>query len=717
MVLAERPDGRSRSASEIRSAGRRSPAMRGSLPSPRASRNDAVSIPGMNERGSRRLSLAISEGDGISVLVEVASTRGCRRRRGAGRRRRRRAESGGASVRDATELPILWCPDGPEAADAAGADACLLVADALRRGLAAARGRPRSAVSSSGSTASSRCTTRRSCRRRSSTSTRRSSCSAESRPTRTRPAIDHVLELLPDVPAGKLAVAVPPGRDARRGRGARARRRGRGRRERERRARARRCRASRSLSRSPAGAARRRSSGSSCVGAAALRLVGVRYGLPDGGLLNPDEQLVVPRAWGITHGARPRPEPVLRLAQPAALRAGAVPGVAGRALVPHRAHRRRRDRARGRGVGVVARRAFVRRPRGRRGRGRDRGRGRARRVLADGGDRRAADDARHGRSRSAGHAPVRAGRAGDRRRDRREVAGRARARPARRRGLGAVAAPCVRRGPRARRVRRREPVRRRPSGRGGLGPVARPFARPGRLARRRRRLVRGRRVRGRPVGRARPGARRRADRPRRGDRAPRPRRSRARDVRRGLLRRAAPARLALRPVRAAARPGARRAGRPVPVVRARDAPAPRRAVRLDGARHAGTDRGRHGGGAGDARRSSGYRPGGESRARARVPALRGVRLGRGAARGGDRLEPRARAVLRQLALRLGRADRRRADGPRDRLLARRRRSPTACRRSACCSRRWRSARCSCSRSPTRTTGSCSSSSTGIPARA
>ncbi len=45
------------------------------------------------------------------------------------------------------------------------------------------------------------------------------------------------------------------------------------------------------------------------VGAAALRLVGVRYGLPDGGLLNPDEELVVPRAWGITHGAGLDPNP------------------------------------------------------------------------------------------------------------------------------------------------------------------------------------------------------------------------------------------------------------------------------------------------------------------------------------------------------------------------------------------------------------------------
>ena len=37
--------------------------------------------------------------------------------------------------------------------------------------------------------------------------------------------------------------------------------------------------------------------------AAALRLVGVEYGLPFGGLLNPDEQSIVPRAWGMAHGA------------------------------------------------------------------------------------------------------------------------------------------------------------------------------------------------------------------------------------------------------------------------------------------------------------------------------------------------------------------------------------------------------------------------------
>ena len=38
------------------------------------------------------------------------------------------------------------------------------------------------------------------------------------------------------------------------------------------------------------------------AGAAALRLVGIQYGLRYGSLLNPDEQNVVPRAWHMTHG-------------------------------------------------------------------------------------------------------------------------------------------------------------------------------------------------------------------------------------------------------------------------------------------------------------------------------------------------------------------------------------------------------------------------------
>jgi indole-3-glycerol phosphate synthase len=76
---------------------------------------------------ARRFSQAISEGDGISVLVEVSDLDGARA-----------AEADGAEavvlrvrlddIRDATELPILWRAQGPltEAAQV-GADACLVV--------------------------------------------------------------------------------------------------------------------------------------------------------------------------------------------------------------------------------------------------------------------------------------------------------------------------------------------------------------------------------------------------------------------------------------------------------------------------------------------------------------------------------------------------------------------------------------------------------------
>ena len=42
--------------------------------------------------------------------------------------------------------------------------------------------------------------------------------------------------------------------------------------------------------------------GAILVGAAALRVTGIQYGLPYGSLLDPDEQNVVPRAWRMTHG-------------------------------------------------------------------------------------------------------------------------------------------------------------------------------------------------------------------------------------------------------------------------------------------------------------------------------------------------------------------------------------------------------------------------------
>ena len=65
------------------------------------------------ERGSRRFSQAISEGDGISVIVDVDGPDAARA-----------AEADGAEalvvrgalagIREATELPILWCGGGTE---------------------------------------------------------------------------------------------------------------------------------------------------------------------------------------------------------------------------------------------------------------------------------------------------------------------------------------------------------------------------------------------------------------------------------------------------------------------------------------------------------------------------------------------------------------------------------------------------------------------------
>jgi len=77
--------------------------------------------------GSRRFSQAISEGDGISIVVPVTDPGDARQ-----------AEDEGAEaiaihgavvdVREATSLPLLWRPHGlPRDAHAADADACVLV--------------------------------------------------------------------------------------------------------------------------------------------------------------------------------------------------------------------------------------------------------------------------------------------------------------------------------------------------------------------------------------------------------------------------------------------------------------------------------------------------------------------------------------------------------------------------------------------------------------
>jgi indole-3-glycerol phosphate synthase len=80
------------------------------------------------ERGGRRFSQAISEGDGISVIVDASGPEDARAAEADGAEAIAvRAELAG--VREATELPILWCRSGSfDEAARAGADAVLIVA-------------------------------------------------------------------------------------------------------------------------------------------------------------------------------------------------------------------------------------------------------------------------------------------------------------------------------------------------------------------------------------------------------------------------------------------------------------------------------------------------------------------------------------------------------------------------------------------------------------
>lgn len=152
-------------------------------------------------RTTRKLSQAISEGDAISVLVEVPDA-------GAARA----AEEQGADgvvlrgrvdgVRAATDLPVLWCGEAPPADDA---DGWVLVVsryedwDDLVRDYEAARERGLDAVLE--------------VRQEEELEEALEHVDPEvfllAGPSDDPDAdtLDHVLALLPDVPAGKLAVA------------------------------------------------------------------------------------------------------------------------------------------------------------------------------------------------------------------------------------------------------------------------------------------------------------------------------------------------------------------------------------------------------------------------------------------------------------------------------------------------------------------------------
>jgi indole-3-glycerol phosphate synthase len=80
-------------------------------------------------RGERRFSQAIAEGDGISVIVDVADAEGARAAASQG------AEAlvvrgSVADLRDVTELPVLWRAAGsPSEAALAGADAWIIAVE------------------------------------------------------------------------------------------------------------------------------------------------------------------------------------------------------------------------------------------------------------------------------------------------------------------------------------------------------------------------------------------------------------------------------------------------------------------------------------------------------------------------------------------------------------------------------------------------------------
>jgi alkanesulfonate monooxygenase SsuD/methylene tetrahydromethanopterin reductase-like flavin-dependent oxidoreductase (luciferase family) len=80
---------------------------------------------------ARRFSQAISEGDGISMIAEVADADSARSAAAQGAEGLIVAGSVGG-LRESTPLPILWRGEGPpSAARAAGADACLLYLGSL----------------------------------------------------------------------------------------------------------------------------------------------------------------------------------------------------------------------------------------------------------------------------------------------------------------------------------------------------------------------------------------------------------------------------------------------------------------------------------------------------------------------------------------------------------------------------------------------------------
>ena len=159
----------------------------------------------------RSFSHAIAEGDGISVIAAVDD-----RRIGPSRGSRSAPKPSSCAairraVREATVAADPLARRRPvRARPPRRPTRYLLVFDSFDDddGQLEQLHQPRD--SRSGSTAPSRCATRKSSSRRSNASTRRSSCCRRPRATTTRTPLEVVLDLLAAVPAGKLAIADLP---------------------------------------------------------------------------------------------------------------------------------------------------------------------------------------------------------------------------------------------------------------------------------------------------------------------------------------------------------------------------------------------------------------------------------------------------------------------------------------------------------------------------
>ena len=156
---------------------------------------------------ARRFSQAISEGDGISVIADVADADSARAAADQGAEGLVVDGSFGG-VREETSLPILWRGDGPPAAAAAaGADACVLAPGSFDDEGTETLERLSSEASELGLDPVVRVRNEEELEYVLERLDPEILLLSGDRPDGDETAIDAVLRLLGDVPAGKLAVA------------------------------------------------------------------------------------------------------------------------------------------------------------------------------------------------------------------------------------------------------------------------------------------------------------------------------------------------------------------------------------------------------------------------------------------------------------------------------------------------------------------------------